>query len=191
MIVGHTNSPYLAGKDNTYTTFRNDSYDPTSSINSFSYDIMVAVCEIQVTNQLNSLTIKKNGTIVQANLFGTQFSEFGYSVYSDGTSGILVAGETNGNKFSVLTFSYCLPANFSMGTSNTIEQSRDMLLLRVFENGTLDWAQQVGTNVTDILYGVTVDLLGSVFGVGVTMGDLNSNANQGLHDVAVMKWLVN
>lgn len=108
------------------------------------------------------------GNLLWTRPIGTTSNDFSGGVSADGLGNVYVSGESHG----------------SMGGPNA--GRNDAFVIKYDDAGSLLWARQLGTTVSDISFGVSADGLGNVFISGYTDGSLGG-ANAGGSDAFVAK----
>jgi uncharacterized delta-60 repeat protein len=126
--------------------------------NSGSYDIFLV--------KYNS-----SGTKQWTKQLGTSSGDYGRGVTVDSSNNIYVTGYTQGG----------LDGNTSSG-------SRDIFLVKYYDNGTKQWTKQLGTSSDDYGYGVTVDSSDNLYVTGYTSGGLDGNTSSGDKDLFLVKY---
>ncbi len=101
---------------------------------------------------------------------GTGTTDRAYGVSVDGSGNVYVSGYTHGG----------LDGNTNAGLS-------DMFLTKYDSAGTRLWTAQLGTDVWDHSYSVSVDGSGNAYVTGRTDGDLDGNPNAGGFDMFLVK----
>ena len=94
-----------------------------------------------------------------------------HSVSVDASGGVYVAGYTDGD----------LDGNGNRG-------SWDAFVAKYSGAGELQWTRQLGTNSSDVAYGVSVDSSGNVYVAGRTSGGLDGGTHVGSDDAFVSKY---
>ena len=102
--------------------------------------------------------------------WGTDMSEYAYSVATDKDGNIFVTGYTQGN------------------LDGTNAGRSDIFLTKWNADGTKAWTKQWGTAGDDWVSSVAVDKDGNIFVTGNTYGNLDGNTNMGLADLFLTKW---
>jgi len=108
--------------------------------------------------------------VAWAQQFGSDQSDFGYSVAVDGQGNAFICGSTVGT----------LPGQTSAGNS-------DSFLAKYSPSGSLLWKRQIGTGGDEFSYGVAVDAQGNAFLSGYTSGSLYGT-NAGGNDAFLAKY---
>ncbi len=106
------------------------------------------------------------GTRIWTKQLGTSGSDQGWGVATDSSGDIYVTGYTFGDL-----------------DHNTNQGSGDTFLTKYDTNGTKVWTRQLGTSVDDAGLGVATDQSGNIYVTGMTLGNLDSNINQGRYDI--------
>jgi uncharacterized delta-60 repeat protein len=101
--------------------------------------------------------------------WGTESTEYVYSVALDSNDNIYVTGTTAGTMYGT---------NFG---------EMDLFLTKYTSDGSLVWARQWGTSLTETAYGVVVDLNNDIYVTGFTTGSLDGT-NIGEYDIFLSKY---
>ncbi len=122
------------------------------------------------------IKISPTGDVIWGVQFGTDRSDIPHAITTDGSGGVLVAGETRGN----------------LGGMNA--GARDAFVVHVDGDGNIGLVRQFGTGGSEVIYGI---VLGNTEGVGghflvagSTTGSLGG-PNAGSWDVFVAKFPIN
>jgi hypothetical protein len=110
-----------------------------------------------------------DGNHVWTRQLGTPQDDLSFSVSSNTSGDVFIAGYTAGN------------------LSGTNAGSYDSFLAKYTRDGTLDWTRQLGTQDIDELDAVYTDENNAVYAVGSTFGGL-AGANSGLNDAYIVKY---
>ena len=102
--------------------------------------------------------------------FGTQGSDYVYSIDVDESNNLYVVGRVDG----------ALPGQISPGGSDAYLRSYD-------SDGSEKWTRQFGTADADFAQGVAVDAAGNIYVVGRVDGAFSGQTNQGGVDAFIMK----
>ncbi len=112
-----------------------------------------------------------DGTKAWTKQWGTDQSDWGFSLALDSSGNIYVTGYTHGN----------LDGNTSAG-------SDDIFLTKWNADGTKAWTKQWGTSGGELGEFVTLDSSGNIYVTGTTSDNLDGNTTAGAWDVFLTKW---
>jgi len=124
--------------------------------------------------------LNSDGQLQFVKQFGTNLSERAYAIAKDNSNNFYITGTTQGS--------------FS-GFSNA--GSDDIFLSKHYDNGTLQWTKQFGSNTADYAYDLEVDdKNGHIYIIGTThhgndtsnKGSFDGKARNGDYDVILMKY---
>ena len=122
------------------------------------------------------IKISPTGEFIWGVQFGTDQSDVPHAITTDGTGGVLVAGETNGD----------------FGGRNA--GASDAFVVHVDSDGNIGVVRQFGTGGSEVIYGIVLDNTEGVGGhflvAGSTTGSLGG-PNAGSWDVFVAKFPIN
>jgi Ca2+-binding RTX toxin-like protein len=104
--------------------------------------------------------------------------QFGSSS-SDNANGITI--DSSGNVYVVGYTASTLPGNTKLGIN-------DAFITKYNASGNILWIKQFGSSLSDIAYGVSTDVSGSIYVVGQTYGTLASNSALGSIDGFLAKY---
>jgi hypothetical protein len=102
---------------------------------------------------------------------GTGSDDLGYSVATDMSGGVYLAGTSYGG----------LDGNTSAGAT-------DIVLVKYLSDGGRAWTRQLGTLTNERAHAVAVDADGGIFVTGQTSGGLDGNTPAGLYDMFLVKY---
>lgn len=103
--------------------------------------------------------------------------QLGSGVYD---AGECIAVDRNGNVYA---------AGATLGDLGGISAGiYDLFVVKYNSAGTVLWARQLGTAVTDAVYGIAADANANVYVAGNTNGGLDGNTNAGDFDLCVIKY---
>jgi len=117
-----------------------------------------------------ALKYDTTGTLQWSVQLGTDKDDRAHSITIDNNDEVLISGYTLGDM---------------IGTNNG---ESDITLIKLDQNGTQQWAQQYGTNESDIGFAVSHDTDNNIYLTGRTQGELDANQNAGSDDIIIMKW---
>ena len=104
---------------------------------------------------------------------GTTSNDYGYAVAVDSASRVIVGGVT-ADAF----------------TGQTHLGSNDAFIMQYSSTGSREWVIQFGSTGSDELYGLAVDIVGSVddiYGTGLSDGSFEGLSNSGSNDIFLIK----
>ena len=102
---------------------------------------------------------------------GTSSHDEARGVATDSSGNVYVTGYTRGG----------LDGNTNAGT-------RDLFVVKYYDNGTKQWTKQLGTSNWEEAVGVATDSSGYVYVTGFTYGGLDGNSSAGGTDIFVVKY---
>ena len=95
-----------------------------------------------------------------------------YSIATDTSGNVYVAGETNGNL-----------------DGNTLAGTKDFFITKYNSSGVKQFTRQLGVALADTIgRGITTDVSGNIYIAGYTFGDLDGNTLTGTRDLFVTKY---
>jgi Bacterial Ig domain/Beta-propeller repeat len=115
-----------------------------------------------------------NGMQKWVKQFGTSASDYGSDIAIDSGDNIFITGSTDGN----------FAENVNLG-------SFDAFLVKYDTNGMQQWVKQFGTNKSDSISSVAIDLNKNIFVTGSTNGAFPGEINLGDLDTFLMKYDLN
>ena len=128
------------------------------------------------TGSRDTFVAKLDSSLAQVWLIqpGSTASDSGYAVAVDSASRVIVGGYTGGAFTGQTT---------SLG-------SDDAFIMQYSSGGSREWVIQFGSSVSDQLYGLAVDTVGSVddiYGTGTSGGTFEGQSNSGDFDIFLIK----
>ena len=111
------------------------------------------------------LKLDENGNFIWVNQIGGTGIDFGYSLATDASNNVFVAGYFQGE------------VDFNPGTDtfnlNSVGLSNDIFIQKLNSNGDFVWAIQLGDTATDAAYGIDVDVFGDICVTGLFRGTID------------------
>jgi len=114
-----------------------------------------------------------NGTRLWTEQLGTASIEYALSVAVNSAGDAYLTGSTWG----------------SLG--GTSAGDADLFLAKYDTNGSLQWAEQLGTGTADYPFDVAIDTSGNAYVTGETWGGMDGNTNSGIGDLFLVKYDTN
>ncbi len=102
---------------------------------------------------------------------GSSTGDYPFGVGADAGGNLYVAGHTAGG----------LDGNTNAG-------AEDLFVVKYDARGVKQWTRQLGTNSSDVAFGVATDTSGNVYVAGYTTGGLDGNTSAGSIDLIVVKY---
>ena len=131
-------------------------FDPSSNTNNLTS---------KGNNDAFVLKLDENGNFIWVNQIGGTGIDFGYSLATDASNNVFVAGYFQGE------------VDFNPGTDtfnlNSVGLSNDIFIQKLNSNGDFVWAIQLGDTATDAAYGIDVDVFGDICVTGLFRGTID------------------